>query len=221
MKKAQEAGIFDIRFLDIRQFSDDPHRQVDHYPYGGKQGMLLRTDILQRAIESIDCFEEYRLIYTCPKGELFSQGHADAFSKEKGLVLICGYYEGVDERLFSLFPIQRVSVGNVVLSSGEFPALLIAEAVLRLLPGVVGNEKSVRDDSLMNGLLEGPQYTAPREIAGFIVPEVLLSGHHANVQRWQRKQALRQTLYAKPELLQTAILTHEDQLSLVEILKEV
>ena len=148
------------------------------------------------------------------------QKGAFRYKKEEGLIIISGYYEGIDERLFSLFDIERVSIGDVVLSSGDLPALTIAESVLRLLPNVIGNKNSVEDDSIINGLLEGPHYTQPRELYGQNVPEIVLSGNHPEIKRWQKRESLRTTLHRRPDLLSNTLLSQEDKTLMTELLKE-
>ncbi len=177
------------------------YRQVDEYPFGGAKSMVLRADVLKRAIESIPDFGAYRVVMPSPKGAAFSQGMAARYAAGKGIIFVIGFYEGIDARLREWFPIEEVRLGDAVLTSGETPALAIADATARLLPGVVGNPKSVASDSFQEGLLEYPQYTQPRDIEGVGVPEVLVSGHHGKVAAWQRRESLRETLFKRPELL--------------------
>lgn len=220
-KKASDAGLFKIRFVPIRDFSTDKFSRVDDYPFGDHQGMLLKADVIHAAISSIEHFQEYRLLYTCPKGPVLQQSTVTSFlqANSRGLILLCGYYEGVDERLFDLLPFERISIGDVVLSSGELPALIIAEAVFRQLPGVLGNDACLAEDSIISGVLEYPQYTAPREFLGLPVPDVLLSGHHGHIKRWKRKQSLEQTLFLKPQMLVSQALSKDDQQILLEIVQ--
>ncbi len=221
MGRASERGIVSLSFVDLREFALDKHSKVDDYPYGGKPGMLIKADVLYRAITSIDQYNDYRLLYACPKGPVFTQRQAESFANDKGLIFFCGYYEGVDERIFDLLSIERFSLGNFILSSGELPSLAVAEAVSRLVPGVLGNAECAVDDSIVNGLLEYPHYTAPRELEnGLSVPEVLVSGHHGNIEAWRRRKSLEATLFQKPSLLWDASLEEKDQHVLVEILKE-
>lgn len=210
--KAQENGHVDFKFINCRDFADPPHYKVDNYPFGKKHGMLLRHDVLSKAIESVPDYENATIVYTCPKGPHFNQshaqrlsdtllGHGESVALSQTLIFICGYYEGIDERLFDTFPILRYSIGDVVLSSGEFPAMLMAEAAVRLMPGVVGKSESVENDSIISGRLEEPYYTQPRESYGQSVPEVLLSGNHGKIDHWKRQESLRQTVFKKPDLL--------------------
>ena len=182
--------------------------------------MLLRADVLASAVQSVDRYKDYRILYTSPKGKPFTQALAKELSKEDGLIVIAGYYEGVDERIFHCFDIECVSMGDFVLSSGEQPALMIAEAALRLIPGVVGKAKSVEDDSIVTGLLEYPQFTTPRVVSGIPVPPVLLSGHHKKIKEWRRVESLKETLYRRPSLLGTTNLSDQDKRFLEGILKE-
>jgi tRNA (guanine37-N1)-methyltransferase len=210
-KRAQDEGIINVSFIDIREFSVGKHQKVDEYPFGHKTGMLLRADVLYNAITSIPSYANYHLIYTCPKGPVLTQKVATTLTKKQGLIIIPGYYKGIDERLFSLLPIPRISLGDFVVSSGEIPAFAIAESVIRLLPGVIGNTKSMTNDSIMKGCLEAPHYTQPREWMGQSVPEIMISGNHPEIKKWERKKALQQTLFWKPELLLETSITKEDQ----------
>ncbi len=221
-KKAHDAGLFKIRFIQLRDFARDRFSRVDESPFGHRQGMLLKAEVILDAISSIENYRDYRLLYTCPKGQVLTQGTVSAYlhPPTRGIILLCGYYEGVDERVFSLVPFERVSIGDVVLSSGELPALVVAEAIVRQLPGVLGNPESLADDSIISGVLEFPQYTAPRVFRDLAVPEVLLSGHHGQIATWKRKESLRQTLFKKPHLLVHSPLREGDSELLVEIMKE-
>lgn len=211
---------FELSFLNIRSFSTDKHKRVDDYPFGGKQGMLMRADVLAAAIESIEGYQNHRLLYCCPKGQRFSQKRAEALSAEAGIVFIVGYYEGVDERIFSRFPIEKVSIGDFVLTSGELPALMMADAILRLLPGVLGNDACPVEDSFSSGLLEHAQYTQPVQWNNIEVPDILRSGHHQQIADWKRKESLRETLFNRPDVLAKASLTPKEQTFIVDILKE-
>ncbi len=218
--KAAHAGVFHIQFIDLREFATDKHHKVDDYPFGEERGMLMKVDVISRAIRSIDQYEHYRLLYTCPKGKPYTQADALALSNEKGFIILCGYYEGIDERLFELFAIESFSVGDTVLSSGESPALIMAESVIRLLPGVVGKQACVKEDSIVSGLLEYPHYTLPREFEGKQVPEIVLSGHHRQMALWRRKESIRRTLLDRPELLIENEFDATDRTELTRILKE-
>lgn len=218
--KACDAGCFEAQFLDLRTYSDDKHHRVDDYPYGHTQGMILKADVISRAIRSIDQYQTYRLLYTCPKGPALTHEVVTELKSAPGIIILPGYYEGVDERVFSLFPFQRVSVGDVILSSGELPSMMIADAIIRQLPGVLGNAQCVAEESFMSGLLESPQYTYPREVMGAAVPEVLLNGHHAAIATWRRRAALNETLRLRPDLLVNTPLTDDDKMCIIELLKE-
>jgi len=219
-QKAAKKNLFEIQFINIRDFTVDRYKKVDDYPFGKQKGMLLKPDILERAITSIENYHRYRVIYPCPKGKIFNQTLANQLGQEDGIILICGYYEGMDERLISRFNIQKISMGDFVLSSGELPSLMIAEAVIRLIPDVVGKKSSVEEDSFISGLLEYPQYTHPREFSGMQVPEVLISGHHQKIQEWKKRESLKTTLHVKPELLKTYQPTKEERKILQKLLIE-
>ena len=218
LKRAIDADRFQFEVVDLRQFGSAPHYKVDDIPFGGGVGMVLRADIMANAIRSIEHYENYRILYTCPKGPRFNQGFATELSNESGIILISGYYEGLDERVFELFPIERVSIGDFVVSSGDLPALMIAEAVVRLLPGVLGNPNSVQQDSYLTGLLEHPQYTQPRSIDESRVPDVLTSGHHQNIKNWQLTQSFKETLIRKPSLLANLNLNSTEQKILIDVI---
>ena len=210
------------RFVDIRQFSDSKHHRVDSPPFGCRTGMLLKIDVLYRAITSIENYTDYRLLYTCPKGAVFNQGKAFDYAKaSKGLILISGYYEGIDDRLFDIFDIERVSLGEFVLSSGDIASLAISEATARGISGVLGNPDSLGQDSIIGGFLEYPQYTLPRAFKQLTVPPVVVSGHHEELKKWQRKASLKQTLLERPEYLADKLLTESDSRTILEIVKEV
>jgi tRNA (guanine37-N1)-methyltransferase len=217
--RAVESGQIKLTFKDLRDYCESPKERVDDKPFGGTQGMLLRCEVIERAILSVDQYDKYRILYTCPKGKILSQEVASSLSQETGLIILSGYYEGIDERLFSLFEIERVSMGDVVVSSGDVPALAIAEATMRLLPGVVGNNESVADDSIVSGILEAPQYTQPRDYKGHTVPEVLTSGHHEKIRQWRREKGLELTLKWRPDLLAQTQLSSEDKKILTKLLE--
>ena len=220
LAKAQSKQLFSVDFVNIRDFSNPPHYKVDDYPFGNRKGMLLRADILDRAIQSVDNYESCRIIYVCPKGTVFNQVVAESFSESKNLIFICGYYEGVDERLFDLHTIERFSLGQFVLTSGELPVMTMIDASVRCISGVLGNNDSYFEDSITSGLLEYPQYTIPRSYKENEVPGVILSGHHAKIAEWQRKQALKQTLFFNPSLLSTACLVEKDIEMISNIIEE-
>ncbi len=221
MRRAREKGVVEVFVYDIREFTTDRHRQVDDYPYGGGAGMILKPDPVCRALEHLDRDGEERLkVLLTPAGRVFDQSLAEEYARSRGrILLIAGRYEGVDERIRS-FVDEELSIGDYVLTGGELPALVIIDAVTRLLPGAVGDSRSVREESFTTGLLDYPQYTRPPDFRGMKVPEVLLSGNHELIRRWRRKEALRRTLRRRPDLLRKARLDEEDRRLLKEIKEE-
>ena len=222
--RAIERGTLDVKVHDLRDFTDDRHRIVDDVPYGGGPGMVLKPQPLFRALDAIeaDRGRPLTVVLTSPQGTRFTQAEAQRLSRVEHLVLLCGRYEGVDERVRQ-WVTEEISIGDYVLSGGELPALVILDAVGRLMPGVVGDEQSVADDSFSRGLLDFPQYTRPAEVAGpdgsgpaLKVPDVLLSGHHGEIRRWRKREAVSRTLARRPDLLAGAELDEEEQ----EILRE-
>ncbi|MGB5266494.1 MAG: tRNA (guanosine(37)-N1)-methyltransferase TrmD [Polyangiales bacterium] len=217
--KAQEAGAIDVEAITPREFTQDRHRTVDDAPYGGGSGMVLMPGPIAETLDHLDeargGTSTHRVLLT-PQGARFSQSHARRFSELDSLTLVCGRYEGFDERIRGLVD-EEVSLGDFVLLGGEAAALAVIEATARLLPGVLGNDESVADESHADGLLEYPQYTRPEEFRGERVPEILRSGNHAAIARWRRKESLRRTLERRPDLLETAELTDEDRKLLEEI----
>jgi tRNA (guanine37-N1)-methyltransferase len=198
--KAIEAGIVDVRVHDIRAFATDKHRQVDDEPYGGGPGMVLKPEPVFAAVESLGEGTK-RVIVLSPAGRRLDQALVRELAKEPWLVLISGRYEGVDERVVEGLPADEVSIGDYVLSGGEIPALVVLEAVTRLIPGVVGKEESLERESFEDGVLDHPHYTRPNEFRGMAVPDVLLSGNHAEVERWRREAAREKTRRNRPDLL--------------------
>jgi tRNA (guanine37-N1)-methyltransferase len=198
--KAIEAGILDVRVHDIRDFTTDRHRQVDDESYGGGPGMVMKPEPVFAAVESLGEGPR-RVILLSPAGRRLNQALARELAKEPWLVLISGRYEGVDERVVEGLPAEEISIGDYVLSGGEIPALVLLEAVTRLVPGVVGSEESLERESFEEGTLDHPHYTRPSEFRGMRVPDVLLSGNHAEVERWRREAALEKTRRNRPDLL--------------------
>jgi tRNA (guanine37-N1)-methyltransferase len=220
--RAIERRLLDVGVHDLRQFTTDRHRVVDDMPFGGGPGMVLKPDPLFRAVERI---RETRgtpgaVVLTSPDGPKLTHAAAERLRDLGHVVILCGRYEGVDERVRAHLVTEEISIGDYVLSGGELPALVIVDAVARLVPGVVGDEQSVARDTFATGLLDFPQYTRPAEFNGMAVPPVLLSGHHAEIERWRRREALRRTLERRPELLTDATLSSEDRALLQELLEQ-
>ena len=206
---ARADGKLEVSFTNPRDFTSDAHRTVDDYPFGGGACMVMKPEPLYGAIESVRRPGSLTVLLS-PQGERFSQPLAESFSRTEHLVLVCGRYKGVDERIRTLVD-REVSVCDYVLAGGEAAAVVIIEAVARLLPGAVGHEDSVATDSFSDGILDSPYYTRPREFRGHAVPEVLVSGDHASVARWRREQALRTTAQRRPELLRHEVLTETER----------
>jgi tRNA (guanine37-N1)-methyltransferase len=214
LKRAQEFGKLEVRLIDIRAFSTDRHRMVDDMPYGGGAGMVMKPEPIFRAVEQLatdgDDAGPGRIILMTPQGEPFSQERARELAQEDHLVLLCGRYEGVDERVREHLVTDELSIGDYVLTGGELPALVVLDAVARLIPGVLGDEESPKHDSFTDDLLEYPHYTRPADFRGWTVPDVLLSGHHEEVDRWRRRQSLLRTLVRRPDLFRRHKLTEEE-----------
>jgi tRNA (guanine37-N1)-methyltransferase len=198
--KAIRSGLLDVRVHDIREHTLDPHRQVDDEPFGGGPGMVMKPEPVFAAVESLGA-DPKRIVLLSPAGRRFDQALARELAAEPWLVLVCGRYEGVDERVVEGLPAEEVSIGDYVLSGGEVPALVLLEAVTRLVPGVVGKEESLARESFEEGVLDHPHYTRPREFRGLDVPEVLLSGDHRRIEEWRRAAALQKTKRNRPDLL--------------------
>ena len=217
LQRAVERGLVRVSIHNIRDFTHDRHHTVDDYAYGGGAGMVLKPEPIFEAVEKIkesrapDGGGDLPVILLTPQGRLLGQKVAQELASHRHLVLICGRYEGVDERVREHLATDEVSIGDYVLSGGELAAMVMVEAVVRLLPGVLGSEASARDDSHATGLLEYPQYTRPEVYRGWAVPEVLLSGNHAQIARWRRQQAVLRTLKRRPELLERVELSPEDR----------
>ncbi len=200
--RARRAGHLDIRCVNIRDYTQNKHRRVDDYPYGGGRGMLMQVEPIYLAYKSIadGCEKPPRLIYMSPQGEPLTQTLANELSREEHIVVLCGHYEGVDERALILTGAQEVSIGDYVLTGGELPALVLCDTVARLVPGVLKDDESFLKESHQDGLLEYPQYTRPEEYMGLRVPDVLLSGHHENIDKWRAEQSLERTKQKRPDL---------------------
>lgn len=221
LKKARDKGLIRIEAHNIRDGATDKHRMTDDYPYGGGAGMVMKVEPIARVLEAIGANpgECLRILLT-PQGETFNQAIAGELARASRIVLICGHYEGVDERVRENLADRELSIGDYILTGGEAAAMTVVDAVARLIPGVLGNEESARHESFATGLLESPQYTRPEEFRGWKVPEVLLSGHHREIETWRRREALRRTLLRRPELLAGASLTEQDRRILEELKKE-
>lgn len=218
MGKGREAGVVDFALVNPRDFTTDRHRTADDRPYGGGPGMVMLAEPLARALESIP--QPGRMLLTSPRGRALDQDLARELAAEESVTVICGRYEGLDERLCELFPLEHVRVGEAVLNGGEAAALCLAEAVARLRPGFMGHADSGEEESFSRGLLEYPHYTRPEEFRGLPVPEVLLSGDHARIARWRREQALAETLRRRPDLLEQADLGRDDLETLRRLRRE-
>jgi tRNA (guanine37-N1)-methyltransferase len=215
-QRAVDNGLVSLNLHNIRDYTHDKHHIVDDYPYGGGSGMVLKPEPIFEAVESIkasvkDEAGELPVVLLTPQGRLFSQQIAQELSQHSHLVLICGHYEGVDERVREYLATDEISIGDYVLTGGEIPAMVVIDAVVRLLSGVLGSEASSLDDSHASGLLEYPQYTRPAVYRGWSVPEVLLSGNHAQIAEWRHQQIIRRTIERRPELLNEANLCLEDK----------
>ncbi len=218
LKRAVEQGLVSINIHNIRDYTHDKHHTVDDYAYGGGSGMVLKPEPIFETIEAIKSeaspdrvTDMSSIILLTPQGRLFSHQIADELSRDSWLTLICGHYEGVDERVREHLVTDEISIGDYVLTGGELAAMVVVDGVARLLPGVLGSEASPLDDSHVTGLLEYPQYTRPATYRGWAVPEVLLSGNHAQIAKWRREQAIRRTLQRRPELLDKADLCLEER----------
>jgi tRNA (guanine37-N1)-methyltransferase len=212
IKKAWDRQIIDIHVHDIRHYATDKHRMTDDYPYGGGGGMIMKVEPVARALDDIvfpggNC----QVILMTPQGEPFNQNIAEDLIRFDHLVVICGHYEGIDERIREHLVDRELSIGDYVLTGGELPAMILVDAVARLVPSVLGNDESARNDTFTMGRLEHPQYTRPQEYRGWTVPDILLSGDHKKIDRWRRKKSLERTLKRRPDLLETGPLSEEDR----------
>ena len=212
--RAIEAGIVSIGVHDLRAFTDDRHRSVDDQPFGGGPGMVMKAEPFLRAVETLTAGEPpaaRAVVLLSPRGQRFDQRMAERLSRLDHVVLLCGRYEGIDERVREALATEEISIGDYVLSGGEVPALAVIDAVARLVPGVVGDDQSVEADSFTRGLLDYPHYTRPAEFEGLKVPDVLLSGHHGEIRRWRRETALARTVARRPDLLADAVLDADER----------
>lgn len=219
--RAIDKGLISVNTVNIRDFSEDRNKRVDDYPYGGGAGMVIQAEPVYKAYgylvnhikmskEEPNAFHKPRVVYVTPQGNVFNQGMAQELAQEEDLIILCGHYEGIDERVLEMIVTDHVSIGDYVLTGGELPAMVMIDAISRLVPGVLKNEASAEFESLRDNLLEYPQYTRPEVFMGMRVPEVLLSGHHANIDAWRREQSILRTYERRPDLLDKAELTNEE-----------
>lgn len=220
--RAASKGLLSFEAVNIRDYTLERHGQVDDYPYGGGAGMVMQAEPIYRAYEALcgrigKC---PRVVYMTPQGRVFNQKIAEELSKEEELVFLCGHYEGVDERVLDMIVTDFLSAGDYVLTGGELPAMMMIDCISRLIPGVLNNGDSAEFESFHDNLLEYPQYTRPEEFMGRKVPEILLSGHHANIDKWRREQSIIRTLERRPELLSEAELSKKERAFLEKLLEE-
>ncbi len=224
VKRARDAGLIELHAHDLRYYTHDRHRTVDDYSFGGGPGMVMKPEPLFEAVESLRASGaasvDSPVVLLSPRGRRLDQGIVEDLSRSPELVLICGRYEGVDDRVRQHLATDEISIGDYVLGGGELAAMVMIEAVARLVPGVVGSAESTELESFSDGLLEHPQFTRPADYRGWEVPDVLLSGHHGEVERWRRRESLRHTFHQRPDLLETAPLTDEDRQFLEELRHE-
>jgi tRNA (guanine37-N1)-methyltransferase len=219
LKRAIQKGLLDVKIYNLRDFAQDKHKTVDDYPYGGGSGMVMKIEPIYNAIKKIkeDGLERL-VIMLSPQGKTYNQDIAEELQKiNKRIILLCGRYEGIDERVRESLVDEEISIGDYILTGGELPALVIIDSVARLVPGVVGDKQSIKEESFTWGILDYPHYTRPSEFMGMKVPEVLLSGNHKEIERWRRKEALRRTLQKRPDLLKKIKLTEQDKRLLEEL----
>lgn len=219
LQKAQEKNMFTYNLVNFRNYTENKHEKVDDYPYGGGAGMVLSAQPIFDAIEAIrpkDATMKPRIILMCPQGEPYDQKKAEELAQEEHLVFICGHYEGYDERIREYLVTDEISIGDYVLTGGELGAMVVIDSVIRLLPDVLGNEESAPKDSFSTGLLEHPHYTRPANFRGMAVPDVLLSGNHAHINEWRRRESLKRTYERRKDLLEQIELSEQDK----QILKE-
>ena len=214
--RALKNNLFELNLTDIRDFTKDKHRRVDDYPYGGGTGMVMMAEPVYLAYESVKT-EKSKLIYMTPHGKTFNQKMAKKLAKEEHLVFLCGHYEGIDQRVIDALNPMEISLGDFILTGGELAVMPVCDSIIRLLPGVLGNEASLNEESFENNLLEYPQYTRPEEILGMKVPEVLLSGHHKNIEKWRYEKSLENTYLKRPDLIDENEFSKEN----AEILKNI
>ena len=218
--RAIDSGILQIDYTDIRDFSENKHRKVDDYPFGGGPGMVMAPGPIYGAIKSVKR-DNSKVIYLSPQGKKLDQEIVNELSKESHIVLLCGHYEGIDNRIIENYIDDEISIGDYVLTGGEIPAMVLVDAITRLLPGVLSSHESYMDESHYNGLIEYPQYTRPREFKGIKVPDILLSGNHLKIKEWRYYQSLKMTSLKRPDLLKDLNLDIEDRKLLSQIEEEI
>ena len=202
LKRAQDKGLVDIVIHDLRDYSQNKHRRVDDYPFGGEAGMVMQIEPVDRAISHLKAQRDYdEVIFTSPDGEVLNQPMANALSLSKNLIILCGHYKGIDYRIREHLITKEISIGDYVLTGGELPAAVIADAIVRLIPGAIGDEQSALSDSFQDNLLAPPVYTRPAEYKGWKVPEILLSGHEAKISEWKYEMAIKRTMELRPDLI--------------------
>ena len=217
--RAKEKGLINVNLINIRDFSKDKHKKVDDTPYGGGAGMVMRPDVVYDAYNSVKS-EKAKVIYMSPQGKKLDQNKVEELSKQEHLILLCGHYEGIDQRVLDKIVDEEISIGDYVLTGGELPAMVLIDSVSRYVEGVLKDD-STKEESFSQGLLEYPQYTRPEVFEGQQVPDILLSGHHENIDKWRRKQSLKITLNKRPDLLEKVELSDEDKKVLEKIKNEV
>ena len=217
--RAMENGLISVEAINIRDYSTDKHHHVDDYPYGGGAGMVMQPGPIYAACEDLagKIGKRPRVIYMTPQGRVFNQKIAEELAQEDELVFLCGHYEGIDERVLELVVTDYLSIGDYVLTGGELPAMVMIDCISRLVPGVLNNDVSAEFESFHDNLLEYPQYTRPEEFMGKKVPEVLLSGHHKNIDEWRRRKSIERTLERRPELLEDAVLSKKEEAYLAQL----
>lgn len=219
IKRAVEKNLIDINLINIRDFSEDKHNKVDDTPYGGGAGMLMKPDVVDRAYNSVKS-ENAKVIYLTPQGKTLNQKIVKDLSKQEHLILLCGHYEGIDQRVLDKIVDEEISIGDYVLTGGELPAMVLIDSVSRYVEGVLADE-STEEESFSNGLLEYPQYTRPEVFDNVRVPDVLISGHHENIRKWRRERSLENTFKKRPEMLENIELTEKEKVYIENLKKEV
>lgn len=217
--RAEKKGCIEINLINIRDFSKEKHKKVDDSPYGGGAGMVMKPDVIYDAYQSLNQEKKAKVIYLSPQGNVLTHKKVVSLSKEEHLILLCGHYEGIDQRVIDEIVDEEISIGDYVLTGGELPAMVVIDSVSRYIEGVLSKESS-KEESFTDGLLEYPQYTRPEIFLGKKVPEVLISGNHANIDKWRKKESLKNTFLKRPELLKKANLSKEDEKTLQEIQNE-